>query len=363
MKAKTMLKGFLILLSVLICTIAFMPHRALALSELRIGIGIDADTFNPQEQTTILIMNMCDLIYDNLFYQNPEGKLEPRLATHSEVSKDGLTYTIHLRKGVKFSDGTPFDAKALKLTLDRALDPKMRVPLRVLIAMIKEAKIVDDHTVQLELKHPFAPLVPTLSHTIFNPISPAAITKYGEGVRENPVGAGPYILKEWVKGDRIVMVRNDNYYGPKPSVAQLTFKIVPDDVTREAMFRAGQIDVCYKPLPSNVAALKADPKNRVDMPLGARTIFMGLNYKKGVTKDKLVRQAFNYAVDKKAIVKKILFDTAIPMEGPLSPIVFGYHKMAHQYEYNPEKAKELLKKANFDLIDREYADTSWEISL
>lgn len=322
--------------------------RAAEIKELRIGIGIDADTLNPQEQTTTLVQNMCDLIYDNLFYQTPDGKLEPRLATGYEVSKDGLTYTLHLKKGVKFSDGTPFNAKAAKLTFDRALDPKMRVPLRFSIAMIKEVKVVDDHTLRIDLKFPFAPFIPTLSLTITSPISPAAIEKYGDDVRQHPVGAGPYILKEWVKGDRIVMVRNENYHGPKPTVAQLTFKIIPEDATRETMLRTGQIDVCYKPLPSNVAALKADPNITVEMPLDTRTIFMGLNYQKGVTKNKLVRQAFNYAVDKKAICNRILFDTAVPMEGPVSPILFGFHRPANQYDYNPEKAKELLKKANFD---------------
>lgn len=318
------------------------------IKELKISIGIDADTLNPQEQTTTLIQNICDLIYDTLFYQTPEGKLEPRLATGYEVSKDGLSYTLHLRKGVKFSDGTPFDAKALKLTLDRAIDPKLRVPLRFAIGMIKEVKIVDDYTIQIELKDPFVPFGPTLSLSIVSPISPAAIEKYGEDVRQNPVGAGPYVLKEWVKGDRIVLERNENYYGPKPTVARMVFQIVPEASTREAMLRAGQIDIAYKPLPSNVAALQADPKITVEMPLDTRTIFMGLNYKKGVTTNKLVRQAFNYAVDKKAIVKKILFDTAVPMDGPVAPILFGYHKMAQQYEYDPEKAKELLKKANFD---------------
>jgi len=322
------------------------------IKELKIGIGIDADTLNPQEQTTSLMMNMCDLIYDNLFYQTADAKLEPRLATGYEVSKDALTYTIHLRKGVKFSDGTPFDAHALKLTFDRALDPKMRVPMRFLIAMVKECTIMDDYTIQLHLKYPFAPLAPTLSQSVVCPISPAAIEKYGEDVRRNPVGAGPYVLKEWVAGDRIVMIRNDNYYGPRPTVAKLTFKIVPETATREAMLRTGQIDICYKPLPSDVAALKADPNITVAMPLDTRTIFMGLNCQKGVTKNKLVRQAFNYAVDKKAIVKKILFDTAVPMEGPCSPILFGYHRMDRQYEYNPEKAKELLKRANFDFSQK-----------
>jgi peptide/nickel transport system substrate-binding protein len=325
-----------------------VPSGWAQIKELRIGIGIDADTLNPQEHTTTLMQNMSDLINDNLFYQTPDGKLEGRLATKYEISKDGLIYTIHLRKGVKFSDGTPFDAKAMKLTFDRALDPKMRVPLRGNIVMIKEVKIVDDYTIRVELKFPFAPFGPTLSLTVCSPTSPAAIEKYGDDVRQNPVGAGPFILKEWVKGDRIVLVRNENYYGKKPTVEKITFKIVPEDATREAMLRSGQIDVCYKPLPSNVAALKADPNITVEMPLDTRTIFMGLNYKKGVTTNKLVRQAFNYAVDKKAIVSKILFDTAIPMEGPVSPILYGFHKMANQYDYNPEKAKELLKKANFD---------------
>lgn len=318
------------------------------IKELKIGIGIDADTLNPQEQTTSLPINMCELIYDTLFYQTPDAKLEPRLATRYEVSQDGLTYTIHLRKGVKFSDGTAFDAKALKLTFDRALDPNMKVPLRFQIVMINEVTVVDNYTIRVKLKYPFAPFAPTLSAVVVSSISPAAIEKYGEDVRRKPVGAGPYVLKEWVAGDRIVLVRNENYYGPKPTVAKLTYKIVPETTTREAMFRAGQIDICYKPLPSDVAALKADPKITVEMPLDTRTIFMGLNCKKGVTKSKLVRKALNYAVDKKAICKKVLFDTALPMDGPVSPVLFGYHKMAHQYEYNPEKAKELLKKANFD---------------
>ncbi len=330
-------------------SLSLAPSGAWAeIKELKIGIGIDADSLNPQEQTTSLPINMCELIYDTLVYQTPDAKLEPRLATEYEVSQDGLTYTIHLRKGVKFSDGTPFDAKALKLTFDRALDPKMKVPLRFQIVMIKEVTVVDDHTIRIELKYPFAPFAPTLSTVVMSPISPAAIEKYGEDVRRKAVGAGPYVLKEWVAGDRIILVRNEDYYGPKPTVAQLTFKIAPETATREAMLRTGEIDICYKPLPSDVAALKADPKITVDMPLDTRTIFMGLNCKKGVTKDKVVRQAFNYAVDKKAIVKKVLFDTAVPMDGPVSPVLFGYHKMAHQYEYNPEKAKELLKKANFD---------------
>jgi peptide/nickel transport system substrate-binding protein len=341
----------LVFVSMLIAVLGLglIPIKAHAeIKELIIGIGVDADTLLPYDQTTTLMQNMADLIYDSYFYQDPEGKIHPRLASKYDVSSDGLTYTIHLRKGVKFSDGTDFNADAVKRAWDNIFNPKARVPLRFAVGMVKDCVKIDDSTLELKLKYPFAPLAPTLAMSLTSPISPAALEKYGDDIRQHPTGAGPYVLQEWVKGDRIVMVRNENYWGEKPTVAKIIWKVVPEAATREAMLRAGQIHICYKPLPSNVAALKADPNVTVEMPLDTRTIFMGLNCQKGVTTDKNVRLAFNYAVDKKAIVKKILFGTAEPMEGPVSPKVFGYFKMDHQYDYNPEKAKQLLKEADFD---------------
>jgi len=286
---------------------------------------------------------MADLLYGSFFYQDPEGKLHPRLATKYDVSNDGLTYTIHLRKGVKFSDGTDFNADAVIRAWDNIFNPKARVPLRFAVGMVKECVKIDDATVELKLKYAFAPLGPTLAMSLTSPISPAALDKYGENISQHPTGAGPYTLQEWVKGDRIVMVRNENYWGEKPTVAKIIWKIVPEAATREAMLRAGQIHICYKPLPSNVAALKADPNVTVEMPLDTRTIFMGLNCQKGVTTDKKVRLAFNYAVDKKAIVQKILFGTAEPMDGPVSPKVFGYFKMENQYDYQSLNSKNQVK--------------------
>jgi ABC-type transport system substrate-binding protein len=271
--------------------LCFSSRNAQAeIKELVIGIGIDADTLLPYDQTTTLMQNMADLIYDSFLYQDPEGKLHPRLATGFNVSPDGLTYTIHLRKGVKFSDGSDFNADAAKAGWDNVLNPKTRVPLRFAVGMVKEAVKIDDYTIQLKLKFAFAPLAPSMSMSLISPISPAALKKYGEDIRQHPIGAGPYILHKWVKGDRIEMVRNENYWGKKPTVAKIIWKIVPEAATREAMLRTGQIQICYKPLPSNVAALKADKNITVEMPLDTRTIFMGLNYQKGVTTNKKVRQ-------------------------------------------------------------------------
>lgn len=321
---------------------------AAQIKELKIGIGVDADTLNPQEQTTTLFQNICDLIYDNLYFQDPEGNLHPRLLAKHEVSEDGLTWTLHLRKGAKFSDGSLFNADVVKQTWERILDPKMRVPLRFAVSMVKECVKIDNDTVQLKLKYPFAPLDATLSMALVSSISPAALEKFGEDVRQHPVGAGPFVLSKWVKGDRIELTRNEAYWGKAPTVDKITFKIIPEATTREAMLRTGEIDICYKPLPSNLASLQAQAGITVEMPLDTRTIFMGLNCQKGATMDKKVRQAFNYAIDKKAIVDRILFNTAQPMDGPVSPKLFGYVKMDHQYDYDPEKAKQMLKEANFD---------------
>jgi peptide/nickel transport system substrate-binding protein len=144
------------------------------------------------------------------------------------------------------------------------------------------------------------------------------------------------------------MIRNENYYGPKPSVKKITWKIIPEVATREAMLQSGEVDICIKPSPANMARLEADPGITIDRPLSTRSIFIALNTQKFQTQNKLVRIALNYAVDKKALVKNVLFGQAEPAEGVISPILFGYGKMDFQYDYDPKKAKELLKKANFD---------------
>ncbi|MCG6910571.1 MAG: ABC transporter substrate-binding protein [Deltaproteobacteria bacterium] len=313
---------------------------------LRIGIGIDPDTINPIEITTAIPANITELLYDSLFDTNAEGKVIPNLATEWSVSADGKTWTMKLRKGVTFIDGAPFNAQTLKRQMELIKDPKVRMPFRFLYAGIKDITVVDDYTVQYNLHAPFAPFADLLSVTGI--ISQKAVTPYdGTELNMHPVGSGPYKLAEWVRGERLVLVRNEGYWGKRPAVEKLVFQIIPETATRVAMLRAGQLDLAYSPTPADVPSLEADPNITVTRPLSTRMIFMGMNTQKGPTKDKLVRQAFNYAVDKKAITDKILFKVAEPLDGPLPPCIFGYARMEKQYDYNPDKAKALLKQANF----------------
>jgi ABC-type transport system substrate-binding protein len=313
---------------------------------LRIGIGIDADTLNPLEVTTAIPGNIMELIYDKPLLSAPGGKFLPNMVTEWSVSEDGKTWTLKLRKGIKFTDGVPFNAQTLKRELELIQDPNVRVPLRFIFSSFERLTVVDDYTVQYHLKAPFALFEGVLS--IMLPISQQATQPYdGARLSGNPVGAGPYRLTEWVRGERIVLERNEGYWGKRPTVGKLVFQIVPETATRIAMLRAGQLDIACSPTPADIPALEADPNIQVFRPLSTRMIFMGMNTQKGFTKDKRVRQAFNYAVDKKAITDKLMFGVAKPLDAPLPPSVFGYTPMEMQYGYDPEKAKALLKEASF----------------
>jgi ABC-type transport system substrate-binding protein len=328
--------------------LGLMPGQTLAkdVTELKIGIGIDADSLNPYEITTAIPANIAELIHGKLIMPGPGGKLEPSMAKEWSHTPDGLTWTVKLNKGIQFSDGTPFNAQALKFNFGLIQNPNVRMPFRALFDPIKEMTVVDDYTVQYQLKAPFAPFAQLLS--ILLPVSPKAAEPYdGRKLSRNPVGAGPYKLVEWVRGERIVLVRNEHFWGKKPTVEKIVYIIVPETATRVAMLRSGQLDVAYSPTPADVPALEADPKIKVFRAMSTRMIYVGINTQKGLTTDKRIRQALNYAVDKKTITQKILFGLAKPMDAPFPPSLFGHSTMAQQYDYNPAKAKALLAEANF----------------
>ena len=348
MRRRDLCKGIIVLVGLISSAIFVLPHSAVAASVLRIGIGIDADSLNPHEQTTTLIQNICDFMYDTLFYQNEKGEAIPMLATEKSVSRDGLVWTFKLRRGVKFHDGIPFTAEAVKMSLDQALDPKTKAPLRFIITMIDHVEVVDDYTARIHLKYPYAPLDLALSVTISAPFSPKAIRELGDRLAVQPVGTGPFKLGEWVKGERIVLVRNEDYYGKKPTLEKIVFTIVPEHGTRTAMIRAGDLDMIILPQPPDVAALEKDPNLKVINAPSTRYLFMGMNNQKEIFKDKRVRQALNYAVDKEAIVKKILFGLADVADAPMPSSCFGYSRIG-EYAYNPAKAKELLRAAKFPM--------------
>jgi peptide/nickel transport system substrate-binding protein len=293
-------------------------------------------------------------INETLFKLTPEGKIEPLLAESHRLSADGKSLTINLRRGIQFHDGTPFDANAVKWNLDFFLDPNNRVGYRFLVSEVTAVNVIDSSTVQLVSGRPFVPLLAHLTHDFIAMHSPAAVQKAG-GMRPPtgmpyggaPVGTGPYKFKEWVRGDRLVLERNAGYWGPKkPVFEQIVWRVIPDDGARVLALESGQIHVAVRIPPRETSRLALNRALRVDRTSSLRTIYMAFNNQRRPFTDVRVRQAFNYAVNKRAIVQTILGGAARVSDAPIAPGIVGYSPVM-SYPYDPNKAKQLLAEAGF----------------
>jgi len=312
--------------------------------------GVDAVTLDPQDMTDNPSENVCRHVYDNLVAFDNKLNIQPSLAQSWETSADGKTWTFHLRKDVKFQDGTPFNAKAVKASFDRVLaekDPFLGRVLRrrSLYTVISQVKVVDDYTVQLITNDPFGPMLPTLAHGAGGIVSYDATQKSGKDFGSQPVGTGPFKFVEWVRGERIVLQKNADYWGAAPKIDKIIFLTVKEDATRVAMLERGEGDVVLSIPATEVTRLKSNPAITIRVDGSVRVIFMGMNTQKKPFNNTLVREALNYAVDRKAITDRILMGLATPMDSPMGA-AWG-HVAGKVYEYNPDKAKALLAQAGY----------------
>jgi len=339
--------------------------HAAAPTTLTIALGVDADTLDPEGQTTTTVTNMVEYMFDSLLWPDDERsgvqsgqpqytKLVPQLATSWTVSGDGLTYTFKLRQGVKFQDGTDFNAEAVKFNVERWLDPTVRNPNRFFFTDIDASRIEtpDAATVVLHLKKTSPTLLERLAAGGPNLIlSPAAVKKIGSdkiALGPTDAGTGPYVFKEWVHGDHITVVKNPSYWGRKPYFDTVIFRVVPNAGTRELMLRAGDVQMAFEPPAPDVPALRKDVSLTVISGPSARVVFVGLNNQYGPLKDVRVRQALNYAINKDAIIHSVLFGLAHVLESPTTPALFGYTKLQPGgWPFNPTLAKKMLADAGY----------------
>lgn len=319
--------------------------------QMRIAVGIDADTLDPVGGTTTTVNNMVDYFYETLVdVETAPGEIKPKLATRWQISRDGLTYTFTLRPGVRFHDGTPMDAAAVKFTIERLLDPRVRNPNRHLYAAIKAVDTSGDLAVRLSLSQPSPILLASLGTTTAAIISPAAVQRAGDRFSVAPVGAGtgPYLFKEWRRGDSITVERNAAYWGQKPSFEEVQFRVVPDAGTRLTQLLAGDVHMAMLPPAPDVKGLRKNPRVTVVEAATDRTVFLVLNNQWGPFKDVRVRQAMNYAINKKAILASVLFDLGTVSVSPCPPMMFGGMPVQGDgWPFNPIKAKQLLAEAGY----------------
>ncbi len=343
MRGPCSLRGLALVLIAMVTTLAF------AQPTFRIAIGVDPDTLDPVQSTTTTVDNIIDYMAEPLVTINENGELIPALATAWEAAADGMSWTFDLRQGVTFQDGTPFDADAVVWNIDRLLDPEVRVPRRGTYSAVASADALDAHTVRLNLSEPAPYLAGAMTLTTLAILSPASVDAEGNSYANitNPVGTGPYMFTSRSLGERVVVDRNDAYWGEAPYYQEVVFQIVPEATTRESLLLAGQVDLSILPPTSDLPALEANPRTTVFMGPSDRTIFIVMNNNDPALQDKRVRQALNYAVDKQAIIDGILFGAAVEMDAPMSSALFGYSPIG-AYPYDPEKAKALLAEAGVE---------------
>ncbi|MBD8065843.1 ABC transporter substrate-binding protein [Devosia sp. PTR5] len=320
---------------------------------LVVGQIAEPASLDPAVSTAANDFRIAVNMYDGLVRNKPGTlEIEPALATDWAISDDGLEYTFNLREGVKFQDGTPFNADAVKFNFDRMLKEDSPYadtgpfPLAFFFSSVENVDVVDDLTVKFTLNEPFAPFMSNLASPTGLIVSPAAVEKFGKDFGRNPVGTGPFKFEEWQSNSRVVVSRNEDYWdGPAPLEAVI-FRPITDANTRVAEMLSGGIDVLLETPPDNLAQFRDDANYQVMEAVGPHVWYVMLNAKDGPFADKKVRQAVNYALNKESLVNDVLQGTADVSAGPIPPAFnWAYNEDVQPYPYDPEKAKELLAEA------------------
>ncbi|MEG0437898.1 MAG: glutathione ABC transporter substrate-binding protein [Solibacillus sp.] len=323
--------------------------------ELIFEVLSEAVELDPHGSNDIPSSNVQRNIFETLVTRNFEtGDIEPLLAESWEYI-DELTLQLKLRQGVKFHDGTDFNAAAVKANLDRMIDPNIASPRFSNFEPITETVVVDDYTVQIKTEKPYGPLLFTLTHPGGNIMSPAVIEEdykrmesggearaYGN---ENPIGTGFVKLDKWIPGQEIRLVKNTEYWGEQVAYDSLVFKTVPESQTRAADLEAGYAHIIDPVQPTEVPLVEGFA-NMIKQP-SVSISYVGFNTEKAPYDNPKVRQAISKALDRKSIIEGVYDGFGVEAFGPLSPMVWGYTEEVTHQETNIEEAKKLLEEAGF----------------
>lgn len=319
-----------------------------------VGVPGDVTTYtDPHPHPGGLFTGPTINMFEGLVGFNWKGEIVNRLCTSYEISDDGLTYTFHLRKGVKFHNGDPVTAEDIKYSVKRQRDPTTKAKWGKYLAKIKDMEIVDPDTIRFRLSGIDAFLINKLAWVCTGGVVPKKVLeKRGLAwFNRNPVGTGPYKFVSMVTGEKLVMEANEDYWGEVPAVKTIEWRIIPENASRVAAFKAGELDIIQTVPPLEAKAISADRRFKIDAAPNGEILFLVLNQvgknANPVFKDIRVRKAFNYAINKKEIVDKLYLGYAKTCNTLAAPSLTWFDPTL-PVRYDPEKAKALLKEANFD---------------
>lgn len=285
-------------------------------------------------------------IYNNLVTFDRDLSIIPDLAETWETSEDGLTWTFHLRDGVSFHDGTPFNAQAVEAKIARIQNPENASPNANLWAHITGVNVIDDLTIELVTDEPFAAMLNYLAHGSGGIESPTAVEEYGDEYPLNPTGTGPYQLDSFNPGTELTLVRNDNYFGGTPALDRIVMRAVPEVGSRVLLLDAQEADLANDVPPEDADRLESGDGLQLIIQTGLRTFWMEFNLKREIFQDVNVRRALNHAVNTQSIVDNLFLGRAQALDSPASSAIRG-HRSAGEYPYDPELAKQMLADAGW----------------
>jgi peptide/nickel transport system substrate-binding protein len=322
------------------------PTEVSVLPGIRLAIDLDPDTLDPAGQTNPSSSSIVEHLAETLVRLQPDGSIVGGLARKFTQSTDGKTFTFELRPDVEFHDGSQLDAEAATLSLNRFLDPRLRVSMRAPFdpSLIAGITPLDPLTLRITLKDRSRLFLQKLAATELAIVAPAHARGFPDGFNEEPSGTGPYRFKERRKGESVVLERFDRYWGKRSTYPTIQFRIVPEVATRESLLLANQVEVIIEPPLSDLPTLQNNTALKVVQTPTARSTFiaMDLTLPGGTPLAiKKVRQALNYAIDRDGIIRNVLFGAATPLDAPMAPTLVGYSRVGG-YGYDPSRARQLL---------------------
>ncbi|MEC5425368.1 glutathione ABC transporter substrate-binding protein [Virgibacillus sp. C22-A2] len=362
MKSKVVIL-FIIMLSIFITACSEEPDSntnegttELSAKVLTVDLASEPVSLDPHAANDGNSLYVMNALYDTLVQLDTDLTIQPGLAESFEQVEDTV-WEAKIREGVTFHDGSELNADVVKANLDRVRDPEVASPLGFLFDMIEAVEVIDTYTVHITTEYPFAALPSHLAHPGGHIISLKSIeadyeaVENGEppfaSVNEAPVGTGYFKFDDREPGESIKLVKNEEYWGEQANVDSVTFKFVPEDMTRIAELETEEADIVYPVNANDISRLEDNDQTYVKQSDSASLSYVGFNTEVEPFNDVRVRQAINMAIDKENLIDGVTDGVALPAIGPLAPTVFGYSDEIDPLPYNPEEAKELLADAGY----------------
>ena len=328
------------------------------------SLQADPSTLDPAFITDVSGGSIAAKLFNGLVRigDNKNLHVVPDIAKSWSTSPDGLTYRFRLRHGVKFSDGREVTAADFKYSFERVLDRNTLSPNTWVLDRLAGArefmdgkakgvegiKVLGPYELELKLEKPFSPFLSLLAMTAAYVVPrEEAGKKQGYSFSSHPVGTGPFVVEKWTPNERLVLRARGDYFGGAPKIRGIVYRVIPEELTMVVEFELGNLDVISIPAP-DYSRFRNDPKwkNYIQAADGVNTYYLGLNCSKPPFNNKRLRQALNYAIDRKKILRTFLEGRGTLANGPVPPELRDWASPAH-YEYNPEKARRIIREEGF----------------